>query len=794
MCYNYTLIYIFNKMKKLFFVLFAIVYVQMAMAQQAPQLGKASVKEVIKAMTLDEKARFVRGNGMNIPGLTTSNENGTLGMTKDKVPGAAGTTYAIPRLGIPSTVLSDGPAGLRIDPTREGTDAKFYATAWPIASLQAASWNPGLTQQIARAYGEEAKAYGVDVVLGPGMNIQKNTLNGRNFEYYSEDPYLSGKMAAAFTRGVQTNDGVGVSIKHFVANNQETNRNTINNLMSERALREIYLRGFEIVVKEADPFTVMSSYNKINGTYTSQSADLLTDILRKDWGFKGYVMTDWLGGDDPVAQMKAGNDLLMPGSPDQTEKIIAAVKNGTLEEALLDRNIEKILNIIEKSVAIKGEAPSNDPDLTAHALLARNSATEGMVLLKNNESALPIASWETVSLFGITSYELVAGGTGSGNVFKPYTSSLEAGLLNHFILVDEGVSAATKSYIVDERAKQPKQTGFLAMILGQPRLPEMPISKEMADEAAKTSNVAVFTIGRNSGEFYDRPLEGDFKLSEVELANIATLSEAFRAVGKKLVVLINAGGTIEVASWRDKADAILMAWQAGLEGGNAIADVISGAVNPSGKTPMTFPLTYEDMASSKSFPGTEDKSKVVREFFGTKIYNAEIAYDDDIYVGYRYFDTFNVKPAYEFGFGLSYTTFELSDLELSSAKFDGSIDVSVKVTNTGAVAGKEVAQVYVSAPKSSFNKPVQELRAFAKTDVLAPGASQTLKFTLSGRDLASYNNRSNAWVADRGTYTVKVGNSSRNIQLAKTFSLAKTTVVEKTTKSLTPLKKFKVLK
>lgn len=781
-------------MKKIIYLLIAFVYVQLATAQQAPQLGKASVEEVVKAMTLEEKARFVRGNGMNIPGVINTNENGTLGMTKDKVPGAAGTTYAIPRLGIPTTVLSDGPAGLRIDPTREGTDAKFYATAWPIASLQAASWNPDLTQKIAHAYGEEAKAYGVDVVLAPGMNIQKSTLNGRNFEYYSKDPLLSGKMAAAFTKGIQENDGVGVSIKHFVANNQETNRNTINNLMTERALREIYLRGFEIAVREANPYTVMSSYNKINGTYTSQRADLLTDVLRKDWGFKGYVMTDWFGGDDPVAQMIAGNDLLMPGSPDQTEKIIAAVKNGSLKESILDRNISKILSVMEKSLAMSGEEPSNRPDLTSHAILSRESATEGMVLLKNNDQTLPVQSWKTVSLFGINSYELVAGGTGSGNVFKPYTSSLEAGLLNNFILVDEAVSGATKSYIVDAKVKQPKQTGFMAMIMGQPRLPEMPISKEMADEAAKTADIAIFTLGRNSGEFNDRSLEGDFLLSEVEQNNIATLSEAFRAVGKKLVVLINAGGTVEVASWRDKADAILMAWQAGLEGGNAIAAILSGAVNPSGKTPMTFPVAYEDMASSKSFPGIEDKSKVVRELVGIKLYNAEITYDDDIFVGYRYFDTFKVQPAYEFGFGLSYTTFELSDLLLSSTTFDESIEVSVKVTNRGDVAGKEVAQVYVSAPKSRLNKPVQELRAFGKTKLLAPGESQVLTFTLKGRDLSSYNDRSNSWVADRGTYSVKVGNSSRNTKLVKTFQLAKTTVVEKTTNSLTPLKKFKVLR
>lgn len=778
-------------MKKFNFLLFALIFINSALAQKTPQLGEVPIKKVVKAMTLEEKARIVRGNGMDLSAIQES-ENGVLGSSKDKVPGAAGSTFAIERLGIPSTVLSDGPAGLRIDPTRANDNHKYYATAWPIATLQASSWDPKLTEKIANAYGEEAVAYGVDIVLAPGMNIQKNTLNGRNFEYYSEDPLLSGKMAAAFTRGIQKN-GVGVSLKHYVANNQETNRNSVDVIVRERALREIYLRGFEIAIKEANPWTVMSSYNKVNGTYAPQNHDLITKVLREDWGFDGYVMTDWFGGDDPVAQMAAGNDMIMPGTEADTPAIIEAVKSGKLSEKDLDRNVTNILKVTERTLVFNGVEPTNEPNLTAHAELAKTAATEGMVLLKNND-ALPIKAWKSVALFGVNSYELVAGGTGSGNVYKPYTSSLEIGFANEHILIDEDITSAVKKYMTKAREEQPKSQGFMAMIMGTPPLPRMPISTEMAKAAAAKNDIAVYTIGRNSGEFFDRKREGDFELNAVEQNNITTLSEAFRAAGKKLVVLINAGGTVEVDSWRAKADAILVVWQAGLEGGNSIAEVISGAVNPSGKLPMTFPKSYDDMASSNKFPGVEDKSKLIREFVGTKIYAAEVEYDDDIYVGYRYFDTFEVEPAYEFGFGLSYTTFELSDLQLSNTEFDKTLEVSVKVTNTGSVAGKEVVQLYLSAPAKNIHKPVKELRAFGKTDLLAPGASQTIQLSINARDLSSFDEVNNHWVAEKGTYTVLVGTSSKAIAEKANFSLNKELVVEKTTNSLVPEKKLSTIK
>lgn len=755
--------------------------------------NKIKSKEIVSKMTLEEKVNLVVGMGMNIPGVSQGGGTG-VGQTMDKVPGAAGTTFAIPRLGLPTTVVADGPAGLRIEPTRKEDKNTYYATAWPVATLLASTWDTKLVQQVGVAFGNEVKEYGVDVLLGPGMNIHRNPLGGRNFEYYSEDPLISGKIAAAIVKGIQSN-GVGTSIKHFAVNNEERNRNTVDAIVSERALREIYLRGFEIAVKVSNPWTVMSSYNYLNGIYTSESPELLSTILRKEWGFNGMVMTDWFGGKDAVGQMKAGNDLLMPGTEKQKKAITEAINNGTLDVKVLNENAERIVNYILGTPAYKNYAFSNKPDLKAHAVIARAAAAGGMILLKNN-SALPFAkNSKIIAAFGNTSYDFISGGTGSGDVNEEYTISLVQGLSNAGYTVEEEVKNLYSAYLTDYKAKHPKKSFFEEFMNPTPYAPELTVDQNVFNNKAAAADIAIITIGRNAGEGADRKIENDFNLKEAEIKLINDVSTAFHAKGKKVVVIINAGGVVEVASWRDKVDAILLAWQPGLEAGNAVADILSGKVNPSGKLATTFPVKYEDEVSAKNFPGKEFPEKATNTgMFGMKAIPAEVTYEEGIFVGYRYYNSFNVKPAYEFGFGLSYTNFAYSNLKLSPTSFNGKITVTVDVINTGKVAGKEVVQLYLSAPSVKLMKPNEELKAFAKTSLLQPGQKQTISFVIGAKELASFDTNSTSWIAEAGKYTVKIGASSLNIKQAATFSLAKELVVEKCFKVLVPKAEINELK
>lgn len=760
-------------------------FVYLSAFAQTPQLGKSPVKDVIAAMTLEEKAKLVVGNGFHMPG--NKPQGPQVGQTQDKVPGAAGTTFAIPRLGIPSIVVSDGPAGVRIDPIRHGDSSKtYYATAWPVGTLLASSWDTALVKKVGVAFGSEVHDYGIDIILGPALNIHRNPLGGRNFEYYSEDPLIAGKMTSAMVNGMESN-GVGTSIKHFAANNQETDRNTVNTIVSERALREIYLKGFEIAVKGSQPWTVMSSYNYINGTYTSENPELLTTILRKEWGFKGFVMTDWFGGKDPVAQMKAGNNLIMPGTPDQSQKIMDAVKNGTLDEKILDANIAGILNMILQSPAFKGYKYSDKPDLKKDAAISREAATESMVLLKNNDKALPFTKQtKKIALFGNNGYELIAGGTGSGDVNKAYTVSLSQGLSNAGYTVNADLKNAYTSYLSEEHAKHPKKNFFQEFMNPTPPPAQYFASNDLVNKMAAENDIAVIAIGRNAGEGRDRKLPGDYLLNDTEKILIKTVSDAFHAQNKKIVVVLNIGGVIDVAEWRDNPDAILLAWQPGLEGGNAITDVLSGKVNPSGKLATTFPMSYNDVPSAKNFPGKEFPDKATTGNFGMKAIPAEVTYEEGIYVGYRYYNTFNVKPAYEFGYGLSYTNFTYSNVKLNASTFAKSITASVTIKNSGAVAGKEVVQLYISAPANKLDKPSEELKGFAKTKLLQPGESQTITFTIHADDLASFDTNSTSWIAEAGMYTVKIGASSLDIKSKARFTLAKDIVTEKDNNVLVP--------
>ena len=732
-----------------------------------PQLSEHNIDKVVKAMTLEEKALLVTGIEMD---KGTDIHTAVIGASAQKVAGAAGATHAIPRLGIPSIVLADGPAGLRIAPTREGEERTYYCTHFPIASLLSSTWNQELVEQVGAAIGNEAHEYGVDVLLAPALNIHRNPLNGRNFEYYSEDPLLSGKIAAAYVRGVQSN-GVGTSLKHFAANNHETNRTGVDIRVDERTLREIYLKGYEITVKEADPWTVMTSYNKINGLYTSEDPHLLQDILRDDWGFRGAVVTDWFGGKDTKAQMRAGNDMLQPGRVSQYEEIVSGVKDGSLDEKCLDRNVARILSLIVRTPTFRKYRYGNNPDLAAHAAVTRQSAAEGMVLLENHNYALPLSADERkVALFCTTSYRFIAGGSGSGNVNRAYTVSLLEGLSNAGLTVDAGLREKYEAAIArddEEAAKAGKEENPFMAELPLPLPADYVPSVSEIRGYAKTDDIAVITLGRRSGEFLDRT-DADFNLSVNERRLITEVSRAFRAEGKKTIVVLNVGGVIETASWKDIPDAVLLSWQAGQEGGNSVADVLTGKENPSGRLPMTWPVSWRDHKSSENFPRAEDYSFNFDAFLGKEKAPGNVKdydwcnYAEGIYVGYRWFDKAGLKVSYPFGYGLSYTSFSYGEPRLTR---DGDkVRLSLSVKNVGTRAGKEVVELYVAAPRRTLEKPAKELRAFTKTGVLAPGASEyvTLEFAVS--ELASYDVSSLSWDVERGVYTLLVGASCTDIR------------------------------
>ncbi len=750
-------------MKRFLITLAALGMAFTAVAQ--PQLREDNIDEVLKAMTLQEKATLLVG------GARAAMVNGVTSGVAANVPGAAGNTRPIERLGIPSTVLADGPAGLRIQPTRQGDTHTYYCTGFPVGTLLASSWDLSLVEDVTKAMGNEVLEYGVDVLLAPGMNIHRNPLCGRNFEYFSEDPLLSGKMAAAYVKGIQSN-GVGTSIKHYAANNQETNRNEDDAIISQRALREIYLKNFEIAVKEAQPWTVMSSYNKLNGDYTQQSEGLLTTVLRDEWGFKGIVMTDWGNKAGTVKSAKAGNDLMEPGNQNEIDRIIAGVQDGTISQEELDRNVRNMLTYIVRTPRFKGYEYTNKPDLKAHAEVARKAAGESIVLLRN-ENALPLAGSEKVALYGISAIDFVAGGTGSGDVNKAYVVNMEEAMDKAGFTLDKTLSDYYKAYVAYDKA-QNSLSGTAFSWFSRRKLAEIAIPAAAIANEAKANDVAVVVLGRNAGEGADRKQIDDFELTTVERELLRDVSTAYHAAGKKVVVVLNVGGVIETTSWKNMVDAIVLPWSPGQEGANAVADVLTGKVNPSGKLPMTFPVNFMDHPSSANFPYNYQQSASRGFSWGPRQPQKDVDYtnyEEGIWVGYRHFVTRDVEVSYPFGFGLSYTSFAYSKPVVKAGK-DG-FTATVTVKNTGKVAGKEVVELYVSAPAGGLDKPARELKAFGKTRELQPGESQTLTLQVSAYELASFNEASSAWEAAAGKYNVQFGASVDDIRCAAPFTLKK---------------------
>ncbi len=751
--------------KKIMTTLSAAALILSGCEQKLPQLGVDPIEDVIAAMTNEEKTALLIGRGM--AGATGT--QAVVGANDEIIPGAAGTTHAIPRLGIPSIVLADGPAGLRIKPDRPGSSDTYYCTAFPIATALSSTWNPELVEQVGKSMGEEVLEYGVDVILGPGVNIHRNPLCGRNYEYYSEDPVLAGKTAASIIKGIQSNN-VGTSIKHFAANNQETLRTKGDSRVSQRAMREIYLKQFEIAIKESEPWTVMTSYNYLNGTYTSESKELNQTILRDEWGFKGLVMTDWFAGSNTVAQVESGNDLLMPGVDRQTNELLAALNNGSIDMKAVDANVKRVLELIMRTPRFKGYEFKNNPDLKAHAAITRQAAAEGSVLLVNQNNALPVSvdKVKNVALFGVTSYDYVSGGVGSGDVNEEYTVSLYDGFKNAGFNVDENLNTLYAKIIADQKEEFGKKDSMVFRFVSEN--PEFSI--EDIKKAETSNDMAVITIGRVSGEFQDRRI-ANFYLTDNEKALLNNVAKVFKAKGKKVVVILNTVGVIETASWCNIPDAVLCPWMGGQEGGNAVVDILTGKVNPSGRLPMSFPIDYFDVPGAKDFPydiqatpntlfGVEEENHVERQ-------NVDFTnYIEDIFVGYRYYNTFEKKTAFPFGYGLSYTKFEMS--HFTENKLENGYEILVDVDNVGSVEGKTVVQFYVDSRIKG--RPTWELKNFAKTISLKPGESQTVKMFVPYTDLYYFDEANSQWILPESNIVFGVGDNAENITLTHTLKLS----------------------
>lgn len=769
-------------------LIFVLAMLTSSCSNKAPQLGIDPIDEVIAAMTLEEKANFVVGTerlkvtppdrAPDMPvrepfsdelkaqlaacGDTAKAMEMILAtsLVKGRVAGSAGQHYALSRLGIEPIVYADGPAGLRIDPKREGDEGEYYCTAFPVGATLAASWDTALVRSVTTAMGEEVLEYGADVLLAPAINIHRSPLCGRNFEYYSEDPVLAGKIASSYIQGIQSN-GVGVSLKHFAVNSQETCRNGVDARLSERALREIYLKGFEIAVKESQPWTIMSSYNKVNGTLASENRHLLTEILRDDWGFQGFVMTDWWAEENGARQIAAGNDLQMPGTQRQLDDIIRGVKDGTLAEADLDLAVRRIMQVMLKTPTYRHYKYSNQPDLVAHAAVTRQAATDGMVLLKNdkvkgrNEKlALPFGPGvKTVALFGSASYDLLVGGSGSGNVNRKYKVSLDEGLKNAGLQLETELAEIYRQHTDAALAAVAKENFWTI-----PVAPEMLLTKVQVKKAISLSDVAVITVSRMAGEGGDRKvMRGDYLLSDIEEANLRLVCQEAHAARKEVVLVLNMGNIIDLTAVSMLPDAILHAWMGGQEMGNSIADVLTGKVNPSGKLPMTWALRYEDYSSANNFPESDGNA-------------AYASYVEDVMVGYRHFETAGIKVLYPFGYGLSYTTFEYADVKVERDM--QKLTVTVNVKNSGSVAGREVVQLYAGKPEvTGLQMPAKELVAFAKTRLLQPGESQTLTLCLQDSDLATWNEASCQWQTTPGEYKLMVGANVQDIRGTVAVSL-----------------------
>jgi beta-glucosidase len=661
----------------------------------------ADIESLIGQMTLEEKAALCTG-------------------------ASSWTTTPVERLGIPAMLVSDGPHGVRRVPDVHAMGAKSLpATCFPTASAIASTWNVDLIHEMGQALGQECIALNVDVLLGPGVNMKRTPLCGRNFEYFSEDPFLAGELAASLIKGIQSK-GMGTSLKHYAANNQEYQRFVVSAEVDERTLREIYLPAFETAVKKGKPWTVMCAYNKLNGTYSSEHHELLTNILKDEWSFEGLVVSDWGAVHDRVAALKAGLDWQMPGPRERDVRaVVEAVRNGMLDEAVLNESVRRILKVVFKAA----ETPKGGEfDLEAHHALARRIAAESIILLKNN-SVLPLANPQHIAVIGHAAREAHFQGGGSSHinptmVSVPFTE-LQQQAGNAELTYAEGYPAdnSYRPEMIEEAVKLAQDAEVALLYIALPHFKE--------------------------SEGYDR---ADLDLTEQQVG----LIKAVGRVQPKTIVILNNGAPVDMRTWLDHTAAVLEAWMMGQAGGGAIADVLFGKVNPSGKLAETFPLKLADTPAYINYPGG----------------NGRVYYGEGLFIGYRYYDAKEIPVLFPFGYGLSYSTFEYSSPKVSSKNFrdvDG-LTVSVDVTNTGKLAGQEVVQVYVHDHKSGLVRPPRELKGFAKIE-LQPGETRTVTIALDFRSFAYYNPAYKGWITEEGEFDILIGSSSADIRFTETVTL-----------------------
>ena len=657
-------------------------------------------KDIIEKLTLEEKAALLGGKG-------------------------EWDSRDIPRVNIPSMIMSDGPHGVRRQAgagDHLGLNASLPATCFPTAATMANSWDPSLGEEVGKALGEEAKALGVNILLGPGMNIKRSPLCGRNFEYFSEDPYLSGKMAASYVRGIQ-GQGVYSCIKHFAVNSQEERRMAMNAVVDERTLREIYLTGFEIAIEDSKPGAIMTSYNQVNGEYANESMHLLKQILRGEWGYDGFVVSDWGGANDHVTAVQAGSDLEMPAPGlGSARELVEAVKSGKLAEADIDARVDELLDAVFTTVNAAKDAPK-EFDVEGHHALARKAAANCMVLLKNDGGILPLKKGTNVAVIGDFAFEPRYQGAGSSMV---NTTKLET--LEKLIGEEKGLK-------VTKCCRGYKRNGEKDDALLQE-----------AKAAAKEADVVLYSFGldeMSESEGLDR---GHMRIPQVQI----TLLQELAKVNPNVVGIISAGSSIEMG-WDSSLKAALHCYLTGQAGAGAVLDVVTGRVNPGGKLAETYPEKYEDTPSAPYYPAKQRNSD----------------YREAIYVGYRYFDTAGKKVHYPFGYGLSYTTFAYSDLKVTDQ------GATFTITNTGKCDGAEIAQLYVGLPKSGIFRAAKELKGFAKV-FLKAGESKTVTILFDSKTFRFWNVKKNGWDVEDGEYAICVGASSADIRLNAAIKVAGT--------------------